>query len=451
MLLVTTALADNVKFDSGEHIFIGNSAKLYFPVKVGDNYEFKEIAGSEVDFRDLLNLHPDQQLSFGKIIAVPDLFSEPTTVIAEGKDLNERKQKFANCFAYFTSQSNKKLNAVFAIMDEEITLIQSAIDKGVDPSTLYATKDSYFNLRYFAADSDYVTLALHNLDHFGKDTWFAYQAGHAVAIDTALLAYHEADWNNKCVLAAKAYAEEAYAEHFLTDRFAAGHMRAPRSELAALKEPGGKAIGSILVMKMHNEDNKNGLFATNEAEQWWTYGDDRLLDVVDIDNKKIIDQTVQLSVDEITNAFRNGIATDPDNYAAQNFVPNIDKFYAYTSYVDDFTKTVPMFVYDNEHHNLLRRNNINQLHPKQLPVTYADMKPYGGWKGWWGATTLLELLLNYHPNENSNIDISKFTAEDGQLNGDGWKMLASLLNQFEQALFCADSTTLPIMRKYLHC
>lgn len=67
---------------------------------------------------------------------------------------------------------------------------------------------------------DYLGLAEINWDHFGNDAHMSYVIGHYVALEVAKkgdLLY--------------AYAMNAFADHFLEDSFAAGHIRTPRRTL----------------------------------------------------------------------------------------------------------------------------------------------------------------------------------------------------------------------------
>ena len=68
----------------------------------------------------------------------------------------------------------------------------------------------------------YLRLAQLNLDHFGEDAHTAYSAGHYTAMSEA------ANGNLEV-----AYAMNAFADHYLGDCFAAGHMRTPRRLLHA--------------------------------------------------------------------------------------------------------------------------------------------------------------------------------------------------------------------------
>ncbi len=122
--------------------------------------------------------------------------------------------------------------------------------------------------------SPYFDLALKNFDHFGDEAKKAYIAGHKLALTKASAAGHEANAAKKQELLKEALLLEMFACHFLTDLFAAGHLRTPRKEL--LNHIMGKDLSHMpdlktvpyadlvtagfFAKKMHDEDGKNGVY-----------------------------------------------------------------------------------------------------------------------------------------------------------------------------------------------
>lgn len=82
-----------------------------------------------------------------------------------------------------------------------------------------------------------------------------------------------------------AYAYNAFADHFLTDLFASGHLRTSRLELreqCTLPVVGG-LTGDLLARFMHDEDCPYGLTVHNARGDTRTgYGDKRLRDDPDV-------------------------------------------------------------------------------------------------------------------------------------------------------------------------
>lgn len=75
----------------------------------------------------------------------------------------------------------------------------------------------------------YFVLAASNVSHFsaGGSAYLTYTQGHAGALVDAL----EAGLTANDVIWRRALTKEAFADHFLTDSFSAGHVRTPRAEI----------------------------------------------------------------------------------------------------------------------------------------------------------------------------------------------------------------------------
>lgn len=192
----------------------------------------------------------------------------------------------------------------------------------------------------------YLTLALHNAEHFRnpfviengnytrsslpalqQDSLSIYTKGHRAAINNAHLLTDEKRKRRR-------YAINAFYCHFLTDMYSSSHMRVPRRCLHGIFSD---RIGSIIInifnspinpiifnidnavaKLMHDEDGNNGLFVTNEKSRntfpqtWKAFGDDHQLDQV---NNNLIQErnwntcllAVQLSAKRIEEGLKNAI------------------------------------------------------------------------------------------------------------------------------------------------
>ncbi|WP_224362440.1 hypothetical protein [Hyalangium versicolor] len=106
---------------------------------------------------------------------------------------------------------------------------------------------------------DYAMLANENQDHFSPRNWARYARHHAEALQLAL----DRDLDAALV-------RNAFADHFLTDAFASGHLRVPRDGLVGLS-------GALPTRKMHDEENVQGLWVQSASGfVWRAYGDDQL-------------------------------------------------------------------------------------------------------------------------------------------------------------------------------
>ena len=85
---------------------------------------------------------------------------------------------------------------------------------------------------------------------------------------------------------------------------------------------------------MHDEDNKYGLRVTNlRGDKWIAYGDGMLLEGKSRDNLRIVVKAVQISVDQVYEAYRNPTKA-LDSSVVTELIPFID--------IEE-TKNAPLF------------------------------------------------------------------------------------------------------------
>ncbi|MDU8912703.1 hypothetical protein, partial [Aestuariicoccus sp. MJ-SS9] len=123
------------------------------------------------------------------------------------------------------------------------------------------------------------------------------------------------------------YTIDAFACHFLTDLFSAGHMRTPRKALYEMRSDFARSgypaqVTGYLAKVMHDEDSKNGLLVTNAKNmEWKAYGDKKLLDTDDRTNDHIAQKAVQASANDIWTAFESH--EEPTHYEALSLIPDL--------------------------------------------------------------------------------------------------------------------------------
>jgi hypothetical protein len=126
-----------------------------------------------------------------------------------------------------------------------------------------------FDIQLFqlvVTNGHYGALALRNESHFAPGNWDAFQAAHQQALQTIDNALTNSVTNALGPIPAEAIAQTAFGLHFLTDAFATGHMRTPRSILGQQE--------ALLSKVMHDVDNRIGLFVTNDFNvSWRAFGD----------------------------------------------------------------------------------------------------------------------------------------------------------------------------------
>ncbi len=150
----------------------------------------------------------------------------------------------------------------------------------------------------------------------------------------------------------------AFADHFLEDSFAAGHMRTPRRYLHDT-EIGGPA--DLCSKYMHDEDNAIGLAVSNpNGASWTAHGDNYLMDTVDLDNVAHAHNGLQISVGEVLEAWQTGVVGNPSTFGAWNEAPTLESAQA------DTQMLVPLFLEDGE-----RRDSITDRHTWDFTEWYT--------------------------------------------------------------------------------
>jgi len=241
----------------------------------------------------------------------------------------------------------------------------------------------------------FIDLADTNWDHFSFNgrTWSAYSAGHSLAMEAAVVAHtlaaNKAPEEKIAAQLLHAYVYDAFAQHFLTDSWAAGHIRTPRKYLTKQTTPGD--VGSYLARYMHDEDNWFGLNVTNlRGDKFRAYGDTRLLDAENRHSRMIAEEAVQMSRDEVHACFLSGeLIPDSANYTVAQLYPILHPG-------ENFS---PMFKWDG--HTLLRRDSLNDLWSKKYDK-------HGAITGWYSISTLAELEVLYGPPHDLPPPPSRF-------------------------------------------
>lgn len=368
-----------LRFEGGEHTAIGDNILLRFAAN----------QPPVVAHQSPLPLPNGLSLTYGQVVALGgDFYGVPERPIADGATPSERIERFLQAFDSLARLPASRAEAqdILAVMQEEISAANRAIKDGRQPHEAYDALGDSLSARWnritgggsVASDllplGRYLKLAASNWDHFGRSALLAYQAGHGAALQQALRARDSGDERDLQL----AYAMNAFADHFLTDLFSAGHLRVPRKALADTVTPSD--IGSLVSRFMHDEDSKYGLRVRNaEGEQWRAYGDKRYFDSVDVANRRQVGRAVQRSADEVFQAFDKGQATSPEQYAALRLTPDLQ------AAEQDLVPGNFAPLYRQQGSTVLRRKNVADLNDGQ----------YTG--DWWGWSTYL-LLKDYKPN-----------------------------------------------------
>jgi hypothetical protein len=290
--------------ESGEHTIIGNSSDL------------PSIPNNAL-------LVQGVRLTYGHVVALGgDFYGVPNAPICLAANGADRQNRFLSALATLLAPTNvfgppvaaADLQKVVGLIDAEVAALQPAVrnPSPTGASDVYKSGSGVSNAwATIYTLGTYLALSGSNFDHFGLNAQLAYLAGHRVAITRAILAHNRsplvpggppANLND-------AYAANAFADHFLTDLFSAGHLRTPRKELhdwSKVGIPGVGMAGDVLAWYGHDEDCKYGLNVRNKSQTWMMYGDKRIFDSVNITGRDVAAKAVEVSKQEVYQAYASG-------------------------------------------------------------------------------------------------------------------------------------------------
>lgn len=355
-------------FASPEHVTIGNNVKL-------------RLSEMESASTPRLHLPNGLQLTYGEILALADYYGDPDKPISLGQDKEEQEVRFLNAFKAFSlnADSINETNAILEVTRAEYQYIADGLMNGESEEDLYEKAGLEFDRQYNCATGGgcakgtwwtmpgrSLLLLRQNYDHFDKNAILTYNVGHKLAIKEAIAAHFAHDPQRLEV----AYAINAFACHFLSDRFSTGHMRVPRQELAEQVTP--STIGSLLASYMHSEESAYGLHVHNQkGEKWMAFGDKSYYsDKSKVHRKKQM-EALQRSADEIYNAYQSGI--DTADATVEQLIPYPDDLKISTYDI------APLFYWDQNTSKLMRRENLKEVYDSN----WTD--------NWWGWSTLAAL------------------------------------------------------------
>jgi hypothetical protein len=383
--LMMSALSSSLAgFESAEHMACGNSVKLQFPNSKSPSS---------------LQLSNGLDLSYGEIVALAgDYFAILEYPISQGKTVDDQKERFLNAFKTLAESHlapNTALRLV-ATFKNTLEAIRNGEKEGKSASEVYEELGGSLmkECNVITGGGSFITplfplgtaalqlLSDANWDHFVPHALTAYQAGHLVAMDEASKAGKIKDAKKRSKALEKAYGMNAFACHYLSDSFSAGHMRTPRKELS--EHVDFAFVAALLMDFMHGEDSKEGLKVKNlNGDEWTAFGDSYYFDPENAYSKSVLEKILQISADEIYFAFQSGkdLSGGMMSEKINNLLPQF-------SALDDpmsRLNTAPLFYWDKKEAVLKRREDINGLD------SYA-------WKSqWWGWTTLIDLGEYYRP------------------------------------------------------
>lgn len=373
LLATTHAYAEQPvlpQFAVSEHVTLGNEVALSLSPSEPKKAGLQLTAPNGLSF------------SYGQILSFGDFYGTPGEPISKGLTEDDRANRFITAFSMFalSNKAQTEVSKLLSIEEQEEVIVNTRMKNGEAPEDIFKSISNEMGRQFNCAtgggcDSStwwlhpgrYLKLAQDNYDHFGDDALLAYETGHKLALDEAKLARKQHD-TTKLELA---YALNAFASHYLSDRFSAGHIRTPRHELPKSVTP--ELVGALLAGYMHNEESAAGIHVTNQhGDRWIAYGDWSYFNSNNATSRDLIKATLQASADEVFFAYQYGESNPASSVAA------------YIPYADETDNNAnidisPMFYWDKTTDKVMRRSNLSNLYDRH----WTDQ--------WWGWSTLAEL------------------------------------------------------------
>ncbi|MBO9667201.1 MAG: hypothetical protein J7501_10355 [Bdellovibrio sp.] len=184
-------------------------------------------------------------------------------------------------------------------------------------------KETHCDLKSFLSMPTYLEVVSKNYAHFGWHNMVAYVKYHQIALDKAAKAFalRKKSPQESYELFNQALVTNAFADHYLTDAFASGHIRVPRTQIKDWAEANLSGLlkknrGNLLTMVMHDRESiglrsqkEEGLPVMNSLGESWITRADSHLHVLNgpQDEARIRpERAVQTSVKEILTAYLTG-------------------------------------------------------------------------------------------------------------------------------------------------
>ncbi len=364
----SNASDSGMTYTSPEHVSLGNEVRLAL-----DDPHSPEKS-------KVLHLPNGLNLTYGIILSLGDFYGDPLQPISRGKSLAEMRRRFLAAFNAFAVNKEAVLEVpkIITLMRHENAMIEDGVKRGETEEEIYSkcgldyvrqyncvTGGGCSKSMWWLSTGRFLQLASSNFDHFGADALHVYQIGHGVAMEEAIVASQ----TQNVARLEHAYAMNAFACHFLSDRYASGHMRTPRNELAHEVTP--KVVGDLLSGIMHDEENQYGLHVHNaRGDHWIAYGDKSLFSPKSDENRAFQLEALQRSADQIYYAYQNG--RPPSDDGIEHLLPFADETSAARQ-----RDIAPLFYWNARTKKLMRRVHLNNPYDAHWTAN------------WWSWSTLL--------------------------------------------------------------
>ncbi|GEM_PF-6775970 len=288
------------------------------------------------------------------IIALAGDYFSSEKPISSGTTPEEKSEIFMRAFNTLNYAEADEVNQLIQMINKERKHVDQALQyhhPESDALQKYGAQETFTAMK--CTEESYLNLAKNNLDHFNNQALDAYQTGHTIAMKIAFEANQTSLLTQKEKLFNFALSLEAFACHFLTDLFAAGHMRTPRKEL---QDQLGPDIGPLFSLFQHDEDNREGLLVATKRDKWKAYGDGHLFEAENEENRLQAQDAVKQAFQEIYSMYEKGHVLLETGLDVVNLIPKV---------IENFP---PLFKV--EQHQIFYRKKLHDLSCDQyLPLT----------------------------------------------------------------------------------
>lgn len=162
-------------------------------------------------------------VTYGEINALPDYLATPESVDAAGSEVLLPILQFIRQESYI--QLNKLLDRTVTDRFQDSVYSPSAWLPGLIGKLLESQALDELTLHLGRDGTDhYSGLLARNACHFAPFSWYRWEASHTLARSLAQQAFESTDPGDKAELTRRAWVFHGYADHFLQDSFAAGHL-----------------------------------------------------------------------------------------------------------------------------------------------------------------------------------------------------------------------------------
>jgi hypothetical protein len=294
---------EQIRWSEGEHLELGDN---------GAKAACSELGLSNSECPALKNIpRNDEKVSFsyGELIMAVDYYQAPGNLSVDTKSGVKKIIKCAHKQMFVHPEQEKNEDAEYA----------SCTMTGV------------------VAMPGYLEVVSKNYDHFGWHNMVAYVKYHELALKKAVMSYQRKKSNpsSSRYYLHQALIYNAFADHYLSDAFASGHLRVPRTQIVNWAEKNLKGLfkgtrGDLLTMILHDRESISlktqkevGVGVENARGDMWTTRGDSHLHMKSYDGdpvRELPESAIKESVKEVLTAYMTGEVPE-GIYQASQYVP----------------------------------------------------------------------------------------------------------------------------------